>query len=90
MNILGTVFEQRTEMDSDSFFLKQLRLYAFDKFKCCDLTSKQCHYFIQLLILPILLYDSELRDDSCTADLFTKSFELVNYASDIELNPIRE
>ena len=72
-------------MKSDEVFKKiKSRFCAFYKFQSLDPSSKQCHYFIQSLILPILLYNSELWFYSCTAGdrhLLLRLFERANFTS---------
>ena len=69
-------------------FLRTLKFYGFCKFlQSFAPSSKQCHYFIKSLILPILLYNSELWFYSCTAGdrhLLLRPFTRANFNSDIE------
>lgn len=68
---LGTIFSHdlKWQANSDALYKRlKSRFYAFSKFRSFKPSVKQCHHFIQSLILPILLYNSELWYHSCTQD----------------------
>ena len=87
---LGTFFNNdlKWHVNSDEIYKKiKSRFYAFYKFKSFDPSLKQCHYFIQSLILPILLYNSELWFYSCTEGerkSLLRPFDRAKFFCDIE------
>ena len=63
-----------------------LVFYAFSKFKSFNPSEDQCFKFIQFLVLPILLYKSEMFFNSCTEGercMLLKPFERNAFNSDI-------
>ena len=66
---LGTVFSHDLKWHANSEVLYnkiRMRFYAFSKFKDFRPTSGQKEYFIQTLLVPILMYNIELWFYSCT------------------------
>ena len=62
------------------------RFNAFSKFKSFNPSATQCNHFIQSLILPVLLYNSELWFYSCTdgeRTMLLSYFERANFDCDI-------
>ena len=66
---LGTIFSDNLKWsDNSDYIFRKLksRFYAFSKFKTFSPSSHQSEHFVQSLILPILLYNSEIWFNSCT------------------------
>ena len=86
---LGTFFSEdlRWHSNSDSLYKKiKSRFYAFSKFKSFNPSEDQCFKFIQSLVLPILLYNSEMFFNSCTEgerSMLLKPFERNAFNCDI-------
>ena len=67
---LGTIFNDDLKWTDNTdliFRILKSRFYALSKFKSFYPSNTQCEYFVQSLILPILLYNSEVWFNSCTA-----------------------
>ena len=65
---LGTFFSEdlRWHKNSDTIYKKiKSRFYVFSKFRSFYPTDAQCFSFIQSLVLPFLLYNSEMWFHSC-------------------------
>ena len=77
----------RWQANSDSLYKKlKSRFYAFSKFESFKASIKQCHHFIQTLILPMLLYNYELWYRSCTqeeCDMLLCRFSKAKFDRDI-------
>ena len=86
---LGTFFSEdlKWHKNSEEVFKNiKSRFNAFSKFKSFNPSSTQCAHFIQSLILPVLLYNSELWFYSCTdgeRTMLLSYFERANFDCDI-------
>ena len=86
---LGTFFSEdlKWHTNSDKLYKKiKSRFYAFSKFKSFNPSNEQCFNFIQSLVLPILLYNSEMWFYSCTESersMLLKPFRRNDFNCDI-------
>ena len=86
---LGTFFSEdlKWHTNSDKLYKKiKSRFYAFSKFKSFNPSNEQCFNFIQSLVLPILLYNSEMWFYSCTESersMLLKPFQRNDFNCDI-------
>jgi hypothetical protein len=80
---LGTIFSSNLKwQDNTEAILRKLksRFYALSKFKSFSPSYQQVQSFINTLILPIFMYNSEIWFYSCTAAERTKLLRLFNRA----------
>ena len=86
---LGTFFSEdmRWHSNSDSVYKKiRSQFYAFSKFKSFNPSEDQYFKFVHSLVLPILLYNSEMCFNSCTEEerfMLLKPFERNAFNCDI-------